>query len=135
MSASARRCDRDDVARERGVHEEEPQARDEADDSRPAQPSTHRRRAIVLTGVVADVSGQQKERTGREGGGRRRPDADFERGDGRHPRADGSRWRAVSGMAVDGPHEETALRRINDVSPKFRFAGAAFDPGTEVYDE
>lgn len=58
----------------------------------------------------------------------------FERVDGRHLRAGGSRWRAVSGVAVDGPHEGTALRRANDVSPKFWFAWAEFNPDTEIYD-
>lgn len=57
----------------------------------------------------------------------------FERVDERHLRADGSRWRIVSGEAADGPHEGTTLTRANDVSPKFWFAWAEFHPDTEVY--
>ena len=57
----------------------------------------------------------------------------FERADDRHLRAGGSRWRVVSGRAVDGPLEGARLRRANDVSPEFWFAWAQFHPDTEVY--
>jgi len=57
----------------------------------------------------------------------------FERVDERHLRAGGSRWRVVSGRAVDGPFEGTQLRRANDVSPEFWFAWAQFHPETELY--
>jgi hypothetical protein len=57
----------------------------------------------------------------------------FERADDRHLRAGGSRWRVVSGRAVDGPFEGSQLTRANDVSPKFWFAWAQFNPETTVY--
>ncbi len=58
----------------------------------------------------------------------------FEGVDDRHLRAGGSRWRVVSGLAIDGSFEGTQLRRANDVSPEFWFAWAQFHPETEVYD-
>jgi hypothetical protein len=57
----------------------------------------------------------------------------FERVDARHLRAGGSRWRVVSGRAVDGPFEGSRLTRANDVSPEFWFAWAQFHPQTTVY--
>ncbi|KTG30828.1 DUF3179 domain-containing protein [Haloferax profundi] len=45
----------------------------------------------------------------------------------------GSRWDIVTGRALDGPHEGTALTRANDRSPMFWFAWADFNPGTEIY--
>lgn len=57
----------------------------------------------------------------------------FEPADERHIRADGSRWDRVTGEAVDGPYEGVTLDRANDVSPKFWFAWAEFNPDTEIY--
>jgi hypothetical protein len=57
----------------------------------------------------------------------------FERADGAHLRADGSRWPITSGTAVDGPHEGTTLARANDASPMFFFAWTDFHPETAVY--
>lgn len=57
----------------------------------------------------------------------------FEAADERHVRAGGSRWSRVTGKAVDGSYEGTALDRANDVSPKFWFAWAEFNPDTEIY--
>ncbi|WP_247009205.1 DUF3179 domain-containing protein [Halorientalis litorea] len=49
--------------------------------------------------------------------------------------AGGSRWRVVSGEAVDGPYEGRRLSRANDRSPLFWFAWAEFNPDTGVYGE
>ncbi|KAB1194174.1 DUF3179 domain-containing protein [Haloferax sp. MBLA0076] len=57
---------------------------------------------------------------------------EFER-DGEFLVGGGSRWDIVTGRALDGPHEGTALTRANDRSPMFWFAWADFNPGTEIY--
>ena len=57
----------------------------------------------------------------------------FERVDGTHLRAAGSRWRVADGRAVDGPHEGATLSRANEVSPLFFFAWKEFNPETTVY--
>ena len=49
--------------------------------------------------------------------------------------AGGSRWRVVSGQAVDGPYEGRTLSRANERSPLFWFAWAEFTPDTDVYGE
>lgn len=57
----------------------------------------------------------------------------FTRADRRHLSAGGSRWRILTGTAVDGPHEGTTLTRANDRSQMFWFAWADFNPGTAIY--
>ncbi|EJN61128.1 DUF3179 domain-containing protein [Halogranum rubrum] len=57
---------------------------------------------------------------------------DFER-DGDELVAGGSRWRLVSGRAVDGPHEGTRLTRVTDYSPLYWFAWANLYPMTDIY--
>ncbi|MFC6941906.1 DUF3179 domain-containing protein [Salinirubellus sp. GCM10025818] len=47
--------------------------------------------------------------------------------------AGGSRWRVLSGRAVDGPHEGTRLGPANTVSGEFFFSWVNFHPGTEVW--
>jgi len=46
-----------------------------------------------------------------------------------------SRWRRVSGLAVDGPHQGSTLARANTRSPMFWFAWLDFNPETTVYGE
>jgi len=53
--------------------------------------------------------------------------------DGDVLRAGGSRWKLVSGEALDGPFEGTRLQRANDRSQMFWFAWADFFPETEVF--
>jgi hypothetical protein len=53
--------------------------------------------------------------------------------DGDVLRAGDSRWRLVSGEALDGPLEGTRLQRANDRSQMFWFAWADFFPDTEVF--
>jgi len=55
-------------------------------------------------------------------------------GDG-HIRAGDSRWRILTGEAVDGPFAGSTLARANDRSPMFWFAWAEFHPDTALYGE
>ena len=57
----------------------------------------------------------------------------FER-EGSHLVADGSRFRPLDGVAIDGPHEGTRLEQANEVSPEFWFAWADFHPETEIWE-
>jgi hypothetical protein len=45
----------------------------------------------------------------------------------------GSRWRLVSGLAVDGPHEGTRLEQANTVVQEFFFSWKSFHPETEIW--
>jgi hypothetical protein len=47
--------------------------------------------------------------------------------------ADGSRWRLVSGRAVDGPHEGARLQQANTVAQEFYFSWVNFHPETEIW--
>lgn len=49
-------------------------------------------------------------------------------------RAGGSRWRALTGAAMDGPHEGTTLESAADVSGLYWAAWFKFNPETTVYD-
>ncbi|MFT4889146.1 MAG: hypothetical protein ACI9YT_000055 [Halobacteriales archaeon] len=51
----------------------------------------------------------------------------------RHLRAGGSRWRRVSGVAVDGPYAGTRLDQASDLSPLFWIIWQERHPGTSVY--
>jgi hypothetical protein len=59
----------------------------------------------------------------------------FSAGDGDHLRAGGSRWRVLTGDAVDGPFEGATLSRANERSPMFWFAWAEFHPDTALYED
>ncbi len=58
---------------------------------------------------------------------------EFEPGDDRHMRADGSRWRISTGRAVDGPHEGDRLDQASSATTMFWFAWLDFNGETEVY--
>lgn len=45
----------------------------------------------------------------------------------------GSRWRRTTGVAVDGPHEESQLTRANTLPPLFWLGWSKFTPETTVY--
>ena len=47
--------------------------------------------------------------------------------------ADGSRWRLLSGRAVDGPHEGSRLQQANTVAQEFYFSWVNFHPETEIW--
>lgn len=47
--------------------------------------------------------------------------------------AGGSRWRLLSGEAVDGPHEGTRLESANTVNQEFFFSWVNFHPETEIW--
>jgi len=51
----------------------------------------------------------------------------------RHLRAGGSRWRRVSGVAVDGPYAGTRLDQASDLSPLFWIIWQERHPETSVY--
>jgi len=57
----------------------------------------------------------------------------FERESASFLAAGGSRWRLVSGLALDGPHEGTRLEQANTVSQEFFFSWLNFHPETEVW--
>jgi hypothetical protein len=57
----------------------------------------------------------------------------FEAGDDRHLRAGGSRWRRLTGLAVDGPFEGERLVRATDVPQLFWETWQDFNPNTTVY--
>jgi hypothetical protein len=57
----------------------------------------------------------------------------FQAAGGEHLRADGSRWKRTTGVAVEGPNEGTELARANDRSPMFWFAWVDFHEDTEIY--
>jgi hypothetical protein len=57
----------------------------------------------------------------------------FTRADARHIQGGNSRWRLLSGNAVDGPHQGTELRPASDRPPMFWFAWRDFHPGTDLY--
>lgn len=49
-------------------------------------------------------------------------------------RGGGSRWRRTTGVAVDGPHAGSRLRRANALPPMFWLGWSTFNPETTVYD-
>lgn len=51
----------------------------------------------------------------------------------RHMSAGGSSWSRATGVAVDGPLEESRLEQANDTSTQFWFAWLDFNPDTVVY--
>jgi len=53
--------------------------------------------------------------------------------DGDVLKAGGSRWKLISGKALDGPHEGKQLERANDRSQMFWFAWVDFFPDTEIF--
>ncbi|MFC7229812.1 DUF3179 domain-containing protein [Salinirubellus salinus] len=57
----------------------------------------------------------------------------FEAWDDRHLRAGGSRWRRLTGLAVDGPFEGERLVRATDVPQLFWETWRDFNPDTTVY--
>jgi len=59
----------------------------------------------------------------------------FSAADDEHLRAGGSRWRILTGQAVDGSFEGTTLSRANERSPMFWFAWAEFHTDTALYDD
>jgi len=67
----------------------------------------------------------------RAGGGRLR----FSDGGGRTLLAGGSRWRRLTGRALDGPHEGAQLASATDVSELYWAAWFKFHPETTVYGE
>lgn len=99
--------------------------------------------AVQAAGVVNDVVGETSVVVAAGPGGtlvayERRVDGEtlrFQRADERSLTAGGSRWLVDRGLAVDGPHDGTQLRRANDVPPLFRFAWEDFHPGTRIYGE
>ncbi|MFB6301094.1 MAG: DUF3179 domain-containing protein [Halobacteriales archaeon] len=50
-----------------------------------------------------------------------------------HLRGGGSRWKIVTGRAVDGPHQGTALTPATNTPQLFWFAWLDFNPDTAVY--
>ncbi len=63
-------------------------------------------------------------------GGRTLP---FEPAGDRHLRADGSRFLAATGEAVDGPHAGGRLASAAALPPLFWFSWLDFHPDTAVY--
>jgi hypothetical protein len=57
----------------------------------------------------------------------------FTREDDAHLAGGGSRWRLLSGRALDGPHEGTRLEPANTVDQEFFFSWLNFHPETEVW--
>jgi hypothetical protein len=47
--------------------------------------------------------------------------------------AGGSRWRLLSGRAIDGPHEGARLQQANTVAQEFYFSWVNFHPDTEIW--
>ncbi len=57
----------------------------------------------------------------------------FSGGEGWQLRAGGSRWRALDGVAVDGPHEGRQLSALDGASQLYWAAWVQFHPETTVY--
>jgi len=58
----------------------------------------------------------------------------FTEGGDRALRAGGSRWRTLTGVALDGPHEGTTLEPATGIGGLYWAAWFKFNPTTTVYD-